>query len=124
MTRFGLAAALLASALLATPHAFAADAAKGKTAFNKCRACHTLEAGKNRIGPHLQGIFGRKAGAVEKYAYSSAMKKSGIVWDEKTLTDYLADPRKSVKGTKMAFPGIKKKSELDDLMAYLKEAAK
>lgn len=124
MIRFGRGAAFLAATLLAAPHAFAADAARGKTVFNKCRACHTLEAGKNRIGPHLQGIFGRTAGSLEKYAYSSAMKKSGIVWDEKTLKEYTANPRKVVKGTKMAFPGLKKQSELDDLIAYLKEAAK
>jgi cytochrome c len=124
MYKPAFAAAFFAVALTAASGAYAADAANGKRVYNKCRACHTLDDGKNRIGPHLHAIFGRKAGTVEKYAYSSAMKASGIVWDEKTLADYLENPRKVVKGTKMAFPGLKKAEERDDLIAYLKEATK
>jgi cytochrome c len=124
MFRPVLAATLLAALAAAAPGASAADAAKGKSVFNKCRACHTVEDGKNRIGPHLHGLFGRKSGTVAKYAYSTAMKNAGITWDEKTLSDYIQNPRKVVKGTKMAFPGISKAEERADLIAYLKEATK
>lgn len=105
----------------------AADAKKGKRVFNKCKACHTLVANKHRIGPSLAGIFGRKAGTVAKYKYSKAMKKAGaggLVWDEKTLAAYLKKPRAYVKGTKMTFAGIKKPTDMANLMAFLKDAAK
>lgn len=108
-------------------YANAADVSKGKRVFNKCKACHTLVAGKHRIGPSLAGVFGRKAGTVEKYKYSKAMKKAGnggLVWSEKTLSEYLIKPRTFIKGTKMTFAGLKKKSDIDNLMAFLKEATK
>jgi cytochrome c len=111
--------------LAASGNALAAgDAEKGKRAFNKCKACHALEAGKKRIGPTLYGMFGRKAGADKDYSYSSGMKTSNITWTEETLDQYVENPRKIVPGTKMAFPGIKKKEEREDLIAYLKEATR
>ncbi len=108
-------------------YASAADAAKGKKVYNKCRACHALAAGKHRIGPSLKGVIGRKAGTAEKYRYSKAMVKAGaggLVWDEKSLGEYLKKPRAFVKGTKMVFPGLKKPTDLANLLAFLKEAAK
>lgn len=102
----------------------AGDAKKGKRVFNKCKACHSLAAGKKKIGPSLHGVFGRTAGTVAKFSYSSAMKKSKIVWSDKTMDSYLTKPRKVVPGTKMAFPGLKKKSDRDNLIAFLKEATK
>ena len=102
----------------------AGDAAKGKRVFNKCKACHTLAAGKKRIGPSLYGIFGKTSGTEPGFKFSSAMKKAKIVWDEKTLDTYLEKPRKAVPGTKMAFAGLKKKADRDNLIAYLKEATK
>lgn len=108
-------------------YANAADVAKGKTVFNKCKACHTLVADKHRIGPSLAGVFGRKAGTAAKYNFSSAMKKAGdggLVWSEETLAAYLVKPRDFVKGTKMTFAGIKKETDMANLMAFLKEAAK
>ena len=108
-------------------YANAADVAKGKKVFNKCKACHTLVAGKHRIGPSLAGIFGRKAGTAEKYKFSKAMKKAGdggLVWDEKTMAEYLIKPRTYIKGTKMTFAGLKKASDIENLMAFLKEATK
>lgn len=93
--------------------------------FNRCHICHTLEAGgRNGTGPNLHGLFGRKAGAVEHFAYSTAMRDSGIVWDQATLEKYLHDPKKFVPGTRMAFPGIDSDKEIGDLLAYLREATR
>ena len=102
----------------------AAEAAKGKKIFNKCKICHSLKKGKKKIGPSLYGVIGRKAGTVAKFKYSKAMKKSGVVWDEKSLDAYLTKPKKFIPGTKMIFAGIKKQKDRDNLIAYLKEAAK
>ena len=104
--------------------AMAGDVKKGKKGFKKCKACHTLVAGKNKVGPSLAGIFGRTSGTVEGFKYSSAMKDAGIVWNEETLDAFLTKPKKYIKGTKMAFPGLKKEAKRKDLIAYLKEAAK
>ena len=102
----------------------AGDPKKGKRVFNKCKACHALAEGKRKIGPTLYKVFGRTSGTVPKFKYSSAMKKAKIVWDEKTLDAYLEKPRKNIPGTKMAFAGLKKKADRDNLIAYLKEATK
>jgi cytochrome c len=102
----------------------AADVEAGKKSFAKCRACHQLAAGKNGVGPSLHGLFGRKSGSVEGFKYSDAMKAKGITWDETTLAAYVADPKGYIPGNKMVFPGIKKESEVADLIAYLKEATK
>lgn len=107
-----------------SPALAAGDAENGKRVFNKCKACHVANEEKNRIGPHLVGLFGRTAGSVEKYRYSKSMKDSGIVWNAETLDAYLANPRQYVKGTRMAFPGLKKASDRDDVIAYLREVTK
>ena len=104
--------------------ASAQDMAAGKSSFAKCKACHSLEEGKNIIGPSLHGLFGRKAGTAPKFNYSTANKNSGIVWNEDTLFQYLENPQKFVPGTKMVFPGIKSEAERKNLIAYLKEATK
>lgn len=114
---------LAATALFAmsTGTALAAgDAKKGKRVFNKCKACHFLDKKKNKIGPHLVGIMGRKAGSVEKFKYSKAMKNSGIVWDEKSLEAYLTKPKKFIPGNKMTFAGLKKESQRKNVIAYIK----
>ena len=100
----------------------AADAAAGQAQFNKCKICHSLEAGKNMVGPDLHAIFGRKAGTADGFAYSEAMKKSRIVWDDDTLTKYLREPKDTVPGGKMAFPGIKDDEQIANLLAYLHQA--
>lgn len=100
---------------------------RGRNLFNQCRACHSLEAGKNLIGPTLHGVFGRKAGTVPRYRYSRAMENAGdkgLVWNAKTLKQYIADPRKMVPFNKMAFPGLKTEQQRDDLIAYLRQATK
>ena len=97
-----------------------ADPVNGKKVFKKCVACHSLQEGKNKIGPSLYNLLGRKAGSVEGYKYSKAMKNSDVVWDEESLDKFLTKPRKFIKKTKMSFRGIKKKSLRDDIISYLK----
>jgi cytochrome c len=109
---------------LAPGPAAAADIAAGQAEFNRCRICHTVEdGGRNVVGPNLHGVFGRKAGTADKFTYSEAMKNSGIVWDDETLTKYLRSPREVVPGGKMAFPGIKDDAQIANLLAYLHQAA-
>ena len=98
---------------------FGADVEAGKTAFKKCALCHTIEAGKNKIGPSLFGVVGRQSAGLDNFIYSEGMKKFEHTWDEQTLDIYLADPRGTIPGTKMIFPGIKDKAERDDVIAYL-----
>jgi cytochrome c len=98
---------------------WAADVDAGKADFKKCALCHTTEAGKNKVGPSLFGVVGRKAASLEGYNYSEAMKKYDHDWDPKTLDTYLADPRAAVPGTKMIFPGIKDEKERQDVIGYL-----
>ena len=105
--------------LIAMCPARAADIEAGKTDFKKCALCHTTEAGKNKIGPSLFGVVGRKAGTLDNFNYSEAMKKYDHTWDPATLDTYLADPRAVVPGTKMIFPGIKDEKERQDVIAYL-----
>jgi cytochrome c len=100
------------------------DPEKGRQSFNKCKACHSLEEGKNLIGPSLYGIVGRKAGTVPKFSYSKGMAELGVTWDAETMRKYLHNPKAMVPNTKMIFAGIPKDSEIDDLLAYLKEATK
>ncbi|MGI9489627.1 MAG: c-type cytochrome [Geminicoccaceae bacterium] len=98
------------------------DVAKGEKVFKKCKTCHLVDTEKNKVGPHLVGIMGRAAGAVDGFKYSDAMKESGITWDEETIAAYLADPKGYIKGNKMAFPGLKKDNQIADVIAYIKEA--
>ena len=100
--------------------ALAGDIEAGAKVFKKCKACHVVDKEKNKTGPHLVNLFGRTAGSLEGYKYSKAMKASGIVWDEETLAGYLRAPKKYVKGTKMAFVGLKKDADIENIIAYLK----
>jgi cytochrome c len=113
--------ALIVVAAAATPSfAVAQDIAAGKSSFNKCLACHAVgENAKNKVGPELNGLNGRKSGGAPGYSYSEANKNSGITWDEATFKDYIKDPKAKIPGTKMAFAGIKKESEINDLWAFL-----
>jgi cytochrome c len=100
--------------------AFAQDLAAGATSFKKCAACHDVGDGaKNKVGPILNGIEGRKSGSVEGHNYSDANKNSGLVWNEATFLDYIKDPKAKVPSTKMVFAGIKNESEAENLWAYL-----
>ena len=119
-----VAAALSVAFVLAAGSALAeGDEARGERLFNQqCKACHTLDkGGHNTVGPNLHGLFGRKAGSAE-YQYSDAMKKSGIVWDDKTLAEYLKDPKAKVPGTKMTYIGLQQEQQQQDMIAFLKKA--
>lgn len=116
-----LAAALAAVCVLGAASAEAADVAKGKKVFNRCKACHSLEAGKKKVGPSLHGVYGRTSGTLEGFKFSDAMKNAGIVWDDQTIGEYLKAPKTYIKGNKMAFAGLKKQADIDNLLAYLKE---
>ncbi len=116
---FVVAAAIAA---LSTQTAWAQDIAAGEQSFKKCLPCHASGAdAKNKVGPVLNGLDGRKSGTVEGYAYSDANKNSGITWDEAQFLDYIKDPRAKIKNTKMIFPGIKNENEAKSLWAYLKQ---
>ena len=97
----------------------AGDAAVGENVFKKCKACHSVEAGKNGTGPSLAGIIGKSAGTVEGFKYSQAMAESGLTWDEATLAAFLANPKAVVAKTKMSFAGLKKEDEIANVIAYL-----
>jgi cytochrome c len=118
---FTVMAAAPASAQAAKPYtAYKGNAVAGKSVFLQCMACHAIEAGKNKVGPSLHAVVGRKAGIVPAYNYSAANKNSGIVWTEAKLFEYLVAPRKTVPGTKMAFAGLADPQKRADVIAYLK----
>ncbi len=119
---------IIAVAFSSLAHAAEPDIDKGKKVFRKCKACHEVMNEKNKVGPHLVNVIGRQAGSMEGYKYSKAMKAKGadenLVWNEETLDLYLTKPRTYVKGTKMAFPGLKKEADRQNVIAYLKTFSK
>jgi cytochrome c len=93
----------------------------GKKLFANCRSCHSIDkGGRNGVGPNLHGLFGRKAGTVEGFAYSDAVKNSSIIWDGPQLENWLANPQTFLKGNRMSFAGLRKPEDRRDLIAYLK----
>ena len=119
MKKYVVLAAAAVGILIALP-AQAGDAKAGEKVFRKCKSCHYVDQEKNKTGPHLVNIIGRAAGSVDGFKYSNAMKDSGLTWDEATLAEFLKKPKAYLKGTKMAFAGLSKDKEIDDLIAYLK----
>jgi nitrite reductase (NO-forming) len=95
------------------------DVAAGKLVYRKCQACHSLEAGKNGVGPSLAGVVGKKVASVANYNYSPAMKGSTLTWDVAALGAYLSDPQRSMPGNKMPFPGLKTENERNAVIAYM-----
>jgi cytochrome c len=111
---------MLESAVLVAALALG-DAKAGEEVYSRCLGCHAVEY--NRTGPKHCGVIGRRAGSVPGYEYSPAMKKSGIVWNEKTLDRFLADPLKTVPGTTMTYAGVPAAKDRADLIAFLKRQA-
>ena len=106
--------------LAAVRPAWAADAAHGKELFRACAACHGADGRGGSLGPTLVGVIGRHAGSVDGFRYSNAMKRSGLVWDEAGLRDYVTNPQAKVKGNRMPYSGVGKAGDADDIVAYLK----
>lgn len=122
-TQFLAPMLLSAAAVLMTtaPARAEGDAAAGQKTFAQCRACHSVDAGKNGLGPSLYGIVGRKAASAEGFkTYSPAMQKSGLTWTEDNLKKYLTDPKGFIAGNRMVFAGLKKPGDADNVIAYLK----
>jgi cytochrome c len=120
--RFFLPAFAAAALALSSGAASAQDVKAGETSFKKCLPCHAIGDGAtNKVGPELNGLDGRKAGTAANYSYSDGNKNSGITWNEASFKEYIKDPMAKVKGTKMAFPGIKNETEINNLWAYLKQ---
>ena len=122
MNKLTLSMLVVVTSAAAASTALAQDAAAGKTSFNKCMACHSIGDGaKNKVGPELNGINGRKSGSAPDYSYSDANKNSGITWSEAEFEDYIKDPKAKIPGTKMIFPGIKNEKEANDVWAYISQ---
>lgn len=115
-----LAAVALSLAAAASPALAAGDAPSGEAIYSRCLACHALAY--DRTGPRHCGLFGRRAGSVAGFEYSAAMRRSKIVWNERTLDRFLANPFKALPGTSMGYAGVTDRKERADLIAYLKQA--
>ena len=113
------AAALIVAAALAAS-ARAENPKRGEAVYTRCLACHALA--RDRVGPRHCGLLGRRAGSVPGFAYSPAMKSSGLVWSEETLDRFLENPTAAVPGTTMGYAGVKDAAERRDLIAYLRRA--
>jgi cytochrome c len=120
MRKLTLSALVVIASWTVASAALAQDVATGKTSFNKCLACHAIgEGAKNKIGPELNGLDGRKSGTAPAFSYTDANKNSGITWNEAEFKEYIKDPKAKIPGTKMAFAGIKNEKEINDLWAFL-----
>jgi cytochrome c len=114
---------LLAVCFLSNSAKADCDFDAGKKQFNKCVACHSVEPGALMTGPSLHGLFGRKVGSLEGFAFSPAMEASRIVWTEETLSAFLQEPMTYIPGTVMPFGGVRKAEQRDSLICYLKQVA-
>ena len=122
LTRAGALAlgGVLVTVLVTARPAPAADAAKGANLFNtNCTTCHSVLPGKNKIGPSLYGVVGRRAGSVRDFEYSDAMKGSGITWDAASLDKYLTNPGGFIRGVRMKFAGLGSPAARADIIAFL-----
>jgi cytochrome c2 len=118
-------ALLCATSFAATSSARAqGDAARGEKKFEECASCHSVARGDNGVGPSLAGLFDRKAGALDDYRFSPALKRSGLAWTVKNLDDFIADPQKLVPANRMPYAGMPNAAERADLIAYLQKVAK
>jgi cytochrome c len=115
--------ALLVLLVAAVP-AFAQDAARGQKLFEECAACHALERNTQSVGPDLHGVFGRKAGTLDDFRYSTALRRSNITWNAKTLDEYIADPQKVVPQNRMPYAGMLEPADRAALIRYLQETFK
>ncbi len=123
--RNALVAIAIASALYAQVAAAGGDINNGADVFNaQCSICHSMKAGKNKLGPSLAGILETPAGAVANYAFSTAMKNSHVTWNKETLNTFLTNPGAMIPGNKMPYPGLADEQSRKDLIAYLRAPPK
>jgi cytochrome c len=125
MNRLFQMAFVAAGASMALCPALAAEgnAAQGQRIFNACAPCHSLEPNRNMTGPSLAELWKRQAGGLATFTrYSSALKSSGIIWEDNTLDEWLKDPQHFIPGNQMTFAGLRSAQQRADLLAYLKEA--
>lgn len=116
-----VSAAVLIFAAVAGSARAEGDPAVGEKLFRQCKACHAVEAGKNRVGPSLFGIFGKKAGSAEEFkGYSEGLKNAGFTWDDAKLDAYLTNPKAVIADSKMAFGGLAEAADRANVAAYLK----
>jgi cytochrome c2 len=120
------AAALVSIAAIVSTAGIAAAqdlVAEGENVFRRCAACHAVgEGAGHRVGPHLNDLIGRQAGGLDDYNYSQAMEtagEEGLVWDEESLHEFLANPAAMIPGTKMVFPGLRQEEQIDAVIAYM-----
>jgi cytochrome c len=110
--------------LLSNQLALSQDAAAGEKVFAKCKTCHVVDSDKHKIGPSLQNVMGRVAGTVEGFKFSTPMidaGKAGMAWNDEALIPYLKNPKGTIKGTKMAFVGLKSDDDIANVIAYIKQ---
>jgi cytochrome c len=119
MKKFGIFVLFAALVVGAASARADGDAEAGKKTFAKCGICHAVEAGKNKIGPSLFGVVGRKSASIADFAYSDAMKAANKTWDAATLNEWLTNPKALVPGTKMIFAGLPSQTDRDNVIAYL-----
>ena len=99
--------------------------ARGQRVFRPCAMCHSLQPDQSMTGPSLAGLWNRKAGTLASFSrYSPALKSANIVWNDRTLDDWITDPQHLLPGNEMTFAGIKDARQRADLLAFLKEATR
>jgi cytochrome c len=126
MHKFAIQKLMLSLAAVAALSFGSANAADdlGKKTFESCSACHSMKAGENGVGPSLHNVIGRTAGTEAGFRFSGPMKRSGIAWDEKNLTDFLRAPQEKVPGNRMPFSGVPDEAALKAVVQYLETASK
>ena len=105
-------------------HAQQGDAKRGQKVFEVCSACHAASGATNEVGPSLRGVFGRKAGTLDDFRYSPAMKRSGITWTAQSLEAFIAEPQKVVPANRMPYDGLPNARDRADLIAWMQQAFK
>ena len=125
MTRDWVLRTVLACLAASAAAEDAPDPERGAELFRQCQSCHAVgQEAENRVGPHLNALFGRRAAAIEGYAYSEDMQRAGadgLTWTAETLHVYIENPRALVTGTRMAFRGIPDRGDREDLLAFLRQ---
>lgn len=112
------------SIIFFTTQVNAQDRARGQKLFEECAACHAVESGPPGVGPDLHGVFGRRAGALDDFRYSPALKRSGITWTQQTLDAYVADPQKAVPQNRMPYAGMPEARDRAELILYMQQIFK